>query len=185
MDMIRIGDKLVSVSKIDQTVRAVLGDRARGMSQGDVALKHHIDRAFVSHLEGLGAVRKGRSIAVVGFPVGNKAALESMLEHLGVDRILLMTDDERRRFAEERAGVALANEIMTLAESMRQYDVVVLLASESRLHLLQALLDSSKEVIPLALGKGPLDHDVVVDLEWVKSVVEACKHPSIENESAR
>ncbi len=184
MDLIRIGDKLVSLGKIDQTIRDLLDDRAQGMSQGEVAVKHHIDRAFLSHLEGLGAIRKGRSIAVVGFPVANKIALEEMLQGLGVDRVLLMTDRERRRFAEERSGVALVNEIMRLAQSMRRYDVVVLLASESRLHLLRALVDSNKEVIPLTLGKGPFDHDVEVDLERVRVVVEACKHPNFDNEPA-
>lgn len=184
MELIRIGDKLVSIGKIEQAIRDILDDRANGCSQGEVAGTYHIDRAFISHLERLGEIRKGRSIAVVGMPVANKAELERMLTDLGVDYVFLMTEGERRRFAEERSGIELVNEIMRLAQRMRRYDAVVLLASESRLKLLSALLDSNKEVIPLTLGKGPLDHDVEVDIERVRTVVEACKQHILHNEPA-
>jgi hypothetical protein len=184
MELIRVGDKLISLSKIDQTVRQILDARANGHSQGDVAAQYRIDRAFVSHLESLGEVRKGRSIAVVGFPVANKPAIEARLAELGVDYMFLMTDQERRQFAETRSGVALVNELMQRANQVRQYDVVVLLASETRLKLLAALLDSNKEVIPLTLGKGPLNYDVEVDIEQLTTVVEACKNDILHHEPA-
>ena len=175
MDLIRIGDKLVSLSKIDRAVRVILDERASGRSQGDVALRHGLDRAFLSHLESLGEVRKGQSIAVVGFPIANKRELEKMLAEVGADFVLIMTEVERRQFAGSRSGAELINEIMRLAQRVRQFDVVVLLASDSRLKLLTALLDTTREVVPMALGKGPLDHDVAVDVDRLREVVGSWK----------
>ena len=173
MELIRIGDKIISLSKVDRAVRDILQARSEGHSQGEVAQQLGVDRAFVSHLEGLGEIRKGRSIAVVGFPVANKMALASLLAELGVERALLMTEAERQAFVRHRSGVELVNEIFRLAEEFRQYEVIILIGSEPRIRLLRAFVSANREVIGLALGQGPLDHDVAVDLTRVRTVIQA------------
>lgn len=183
MELVRVGDKVISLDKIDMAVRGLLALRAEGRSQGEAAARYQLDRAFVSHLESLGALRRGATIAVVGFPVANKALLESVLREVGVDYTLLMTDAERRQFAEERSGIELVNEIMRLAQTVQRYDVVILLASDERLKLLSALVDQGQEVIPWTLGQGPLDADVEVDVERMRMVVEACKQHILEKTS--
>ena len=54
MDLIRIGDKLIHVTKIDETVRRVLKMRSEGLSQQEVAAKLNLDRTFISRLETIG-----------------------------------------------------------------------------------------------------------------------------------
>ena len=46
-----------------------------------------VDRTLVCRLESLGEIRKGRRLAVVGFPVLNKEEVRQALEREGVDFI--------------------------------------------------------------------------------------------------
>ncbi len=171
MDLIRIGDKLISLSKITTMVEEIFSARSRGLSQSEVSTQFGLDRAFVSRLETLGEVRRGRSIAVIGFPVANKAEVEGVSQRLGVDFVWLMTDQERRAFAESRTGVELVNEIFRLARQVRQFDTVVLMASNARVRLLAALLDT-QAVVPVILGQTPLNQDVVVDKDMLESIIK-------------
>jgi hypothetical protein len=171
MDLIRIGDKLISLSKITTMVEEIFSARSRGLSQSEVSTQFGLDRAFVSRLETLGEVRRGRSIAVIGFPVANRAEVEAVAERLGVDFVWLMTDQERRAFAESRTGVELVNEIFRLARQVRQFDTVVLMASNARVRLLAALLDT-QAVVPVILGQTPLNQDVVVDKDMLESIIK-------------
>lgn len=171
MDLIRIGDKLISPQKIHTMVAEILGARAKGLSQADVSMQFGLDRTFVSRLETLGEVRRGRSIAVIGMPVANKEDVSALCRKLGVDFVWLMTDQERRHFAESRNGVELVNEIFRLAQKVRSYDAVVLMASNERVRLLTALLDVHA-VIPLILGETPLNRDVEVELNVLESIIK-------------
>ena len=67
MELVRIGDKVVSVPKIERAVREIIELRSKGISQQEVAEKFNTDRTFVSRLESIGEIRKGKRIAVVGF----------------------------------------------------------------------------------------------------------------------
>lgn len=171
MDLVRIGDKLISLQKIHNMVREIVEARSRGLSQAEISSQFGLDRTFVSRLETLGEIRRGRSVALVGFPVGNKEALEETAERLGVDFVWLKTDAERREFAQSRTGVELINEIFELARRVRSYDTVILMASNARVRLLTALLDIHA-VIPVILGETPLNQDVVVDLDVLESIIK-------------
>jgi transcriptional regulator len=72
VDLIRIGEKIISRRRIDQYVSRMLELRAKGLSQAEVAGRLGVDRTLVSRLESLGEVRKGKRIAVVGFPIQKK-----------------------------------------------------------------------------------------------------------------
>ena len=76
MELIRVGDKLVNLTKIDETVRRILQMRSEGMSQQDVAAKLQLDRAFISRLESMGSIRRGGRIGLMAFPVANKDELD-------------------------------------------------------------------------------------------------------------
>lgn len=171
MELIRIGEKLISLQKIHNMVEEILQARSRGMSQSDVSAGFGLDRAFVSRLETLGEVRRGRSIALIGFPVANPDAVQDLCRRHGVDYVWLMTDAERRQFAESRSGVELVNEIFRKAHEIRSYDTVVLMASNARVRLLAALLDGHA-VVPIILGETPLNRDVVVDLNMLESIIK-------------
>ena len=146
-DLFRIGEKLISTEKLHRIIEQILEQRSRGLSQQDVAGRFGVDRTFVSRLEGLGAVRKGSSLAVIGFPVKNKDEILALLTELGVDFSLIMTDDERWRFVQEKSGIELFNEIMSLVAKARTFDVVVV-------HRLQAA--DQVERRPARQGSGRL-----------------------------
>ena len=171
MDLVRVGDKLISLAKIHNMVQEIFEARSRGQSQTDVSLQLGLDRAFVSRLETLGEVRRGRSVAVVGFPVGNQDAVRDVCERMSVDFVWLMTDYERRAFAESRTGVELVNEIFQLARRIRSFDTVILMASNARVKLLTALLDA-RAVVPVILGETPLTRDITVDLDVLESIIK-------------
>lgn len=171
MDLIRIGDKLISLQKIHTMVAEIFEARSKGLSQAEVSTQFGLDRTFVSRLETLGEVRRGRSIAVIGMPVANQEALYALCHTLSVDFVWLMSDEERRNFAESRNGVELVNEIFRLAQKVRSYDTVVLMASNARVRLLTALL-GVHAVIPLILGETPLNRDVVVDVNVLESIIK-------------
>lgn len=171
MELIRVGEKLISLQKIHNMVEEILQARSRGMSQSDVSAQFSLDRAFVSRLETLGEVRRGRSIALIGFPVANKDAVYALCQHLGVDFVWLMSDAERRTYAESLTGVELINEVFRMAREVRMYDTVILMASNARVRLLAALLDVHA-VIPVILGETPLNRDVAVDLNMLESIIK-------------
>ena len=170
MDLIRIGDKVISLSRIANITEQILLARSQGLSQQDVAKKFSVDRSFVSRLESLGELRKGRSIAVIGFPIANAEAVTQLCQELGVERCWVMTNEQRWQYAQSRNGIELINEIMDLANTYRQFDCVILLASNARVRLMAALLDS-RAVVPLVLGETPLTTDVTVDIEALKRTI--------------
>ena len=173
MDLIRIGDKLISLSRIENIVQEMLDLRQQGVSKAEVAKKFSTDRTFLSRLEGLGEVRKGRTIALVGFPIKNTEELKQIAHQEGVDFSLLMTDRERWDFVYEKSGIELLNEVMSLIYKVRQYDVVIILGSDQRLRLFKALLD--KEVVSIDIGKSPITQDVYMDPENLRNVIKTIK----------
>jgi len=164
----RIGDKLISMEKLNRLMEQIITLRSQGISQQEVAERCGVDRSFVSRLESLGAVRKGASIAV-GFPIKNKEEIFSLLDELGVDFRLIMTNDERWRFVKEKSGLELLNEIMSLVAKVRTYDVVILIGSRQRIKWCAALLD--KEVLGINLGESPLNEDKYVDPEQLRKLI--------------
>jgi transcriptional regulator with XRE-family HTH domain len=173
MHLFRIGDKLVSRPKIDRAVDRILDLRYQGLSQQEVANKLRIDRTFVSRLERLGEVRKGKTLAIVGLPVGNKEEIEQVAREEGADYTLLMTDKERWDFVKGRDGLAVLNDLMRIINQVRQYDTVIIMASDMRLGLMRSLLD--KEVLTITLGQSPIIGDVRVDPEMLREMLRAIR----------
>ncbi len=173
MNFIRIGDKLISREKISDAINKVLELRYRGLSQQDVADRLHLDRSFISRLESLGEVRKGGTIALVGFPVLNKDEILSLANEEGVDFTFLMTEKERRDFIERPSGLELFNQVMEMVGRVRQYDIVIVLGSDKRVALIQALLD--REVISVEIGKSPIEEDKFVDPGHLRGLIHSLR----------
>lgn len=174
IELVRIGDKLISLGRIKQVLDEAFQWRSQGLSQSEVAQRMGLDRTLLSRLESLGEIRKGHAIAVIGFPVANKAEIERLCARLGVEFVWVMTDNERRDFAESLSGAALIDRILELAGRVRQFDAVVLMASNQRIRLMEALLDKST-VVPMTLGETPLDRDVSVDVDALEEVIIALR----------
>ena len=169
MEFVRIGDKLISKAKIAGMVDRILGLRSKGYSQQEVARQLGVDRSFISRIETMGEVRKGRTMAIVGFPVLNKEEIEGVAREEGVDFVFLLTERERREFVINRSGLELFNELMRLIYQARQYDALILLGSDRRLDLMKGLFDG--EVVCLEIGKSPILQDVYVEPQRIRSIV--------------
>jgi predicted transcriptional regulator len=165
----RVGDKIINPQKIHKAIDDVLEMRGRGLSQQDVANRIGIDRTVVSRLETLGEVRKGGRIALIGFPVKNCDELAAMARQEGVDYCLLLTEKERWDFVESKSGVGLFNTIMEIISTLRSYDIVIIIGSNMRIKLIEALLD--KEVIGVQIGESPLNEDKYVKPDSIRAII--------------
>ena len=140
MNFIRIGEKLISKSKIERTIDEILEYRVMGYTQEEVAQKLKLDRTFVSRLERIGEVRKGKKIAVIGFPVLNKEEILAVCREESIDFALIMSEEERWDFLQKKSGLELFNELMELIGQVRNHDTVILLTSDKRAKLVGELL---------------------------------------------
>lgn len=173
MDFVRIGDKVISIVKITNKSKEILKLRMQGLSQQEVADKLGVERTFISRLEGIGEVRKGQSIAAVGFPIKNKAEVEEVLKSYGVEYFILMSEEERTAFVNECSGVQLSNKIMELINKFRSYDTVIVMASDYRIQIARDLLDH--KVIEIDIGKSPIKEDVIVSIDNLTEILKSLK----------
>ncbi|MBT9176632.1 MAG: hypothetical protein DDT20_00952 [Firmicutes bacterium] len=173
MPYVRVGDKLVSRDKIMRTIDKILQRRSAGMSQQGVAYEMNIDRSFISRLETMGELRKGGKVALIGFPVANKAELADVAQEYGVDHIFLMSEEERWDWVRAKTGAELLNEIMGLVGTMRAFDTVIMIGSNMRIKLAEAVVD--KQIIAIILGETPLREDKYVDPEVLRNLLKGLK----------
>ncbi len=174
MDLVRIGSKLVSRSRIDRRIDEIIDLRIQGKSQQETADLLGIDRTFVSRVEALGEIRKGGRVALVGFPIKNARELESAARDEGVDFVLLFTDEERRAFAASVSGADLINEIMSLSVKLRSYDALLFLGSDLRLEMVESMIGRDV-VVGMPLGASPLTEDVEVDVTQIIDVIRTLR----------
>ncbi len=173
MDLVRVGEKVISKKKISGIVNKILELRVKGFSQQEVANQIGVDRTFVSRLETMGEIRKGNRIAVVGFPILNKEEIVEILQLEGVDFSLIMTEQERWEFVRRLNGAELVNNMMQLIGKARKYDAVVLIASDQRIKIIEALLDC--EVIGFSIGASPIEEDRYVDPARIREILASIK----------
>lgn len=167
--LLRIGEKIINQQKIHQTIDEILEMRKQGMSQQEVANHIGIDRTFVSRLETVGEIRKGGRVAIVGFPIKNCDELKDVARQEGADYCLLLTDQERWDFVQSKTGIELFNNIMEIISILRKYDVVIMIGSNMRIKLMQALLD--KEVIGVQIGESPISEDKYVNSGEIREII--------------
>jgi hypothetical protein len=173
MQLIRIGDKVINKDRIFQVISRMLEMRALGRSQQEVAEQLEIDRTLISRLETIGEVRKGKKIALAGFPVKNKAELVALGETEGIDFILLMSEEERMSYARSQNGADLLNSVMSLIARARECDAVIFIGSDQRLKMVEALVGSN--VIGIEIGSSPLHDDKYVDPDYVRELIRSLK----------
>lgn len=173
MDIIRIQDKIISRQKINDSITKILQLRALGYSQQEVADQMSVDRTFISRLEGIGELRKGKTMACIGFPIKNKAEIQAILEEEGVDFIMLMTEEERQTYVEQRSGKEMLNELMDLIGKMHSFETIIAIGSDNRIKLIQGLLDS--EVICVEIGTSPITEDKWVDPDEIRKILAVTK----------
>lgn len=175
MDFIRVGDKVLSLEKIYDSISEILLLRSKGLSQQDVASRLGIDRTFISRLEALGEVQRGGAIALIGFPVANPGELEAVAREEGVEFTLLFNDEERWRFVRERSGAELLNELLQIISRVRTFPKVILIGSDKRLEIMKGLLDRGTDVKTIVIGQSPMKGDVRIDPGYLRNIIRNMK----------
>lgn len=168
MRFFRIGDKVISREKIVEGITDILRDRESGATQAEAARSHGVERTFVSWLETLGEVRRGRRIGLVAFPVANADEVRALADARGVEFTLVMSQAERQRMSGGR-GDAIFNQVLETLATLKDFDVLVLLASDWRIGTIEKIL--GREVIAVNLGHSPLSEDVTVDLAELEDIL--------------
>ncbi len=72
-----------------------------------------------------------------------------------------------------KTGAELLNEIMGLVGTIRAFDTVIMLGSNMRIKLVEAVVD--KQIIAIILGETPLREDKYVDPEVLRSLLKGLK----------
>ena len=171
LEFLRIGDKIVSLDKINYAAEQALKLRSQGLSQQEVAKRLRLDRTFISRLETLGELRKGDRIALFGFPVANKEEIVALARQAGIDYIWLMDDEERWQLVGKNTGLEFLNEAMEILSHLRSYQMVILVSSKKWLRLAEALLDG--EIVFVDLGESPITKDCYLNPESFQQVLLA------------
>lgn len=169
MRLYRIGDKVVSREKLIDALDEILADREAGATQEEVARTYGVQRSFVSFLESIGEIRRGARVALVGFPVSNAAEVKRLADDKGIDFVLVFSQAERESI-ESQPGADVFNRLLETLATLRDHDVVIFMASDWRVELVERILGN--EVIGMPLGHTPLRADVAVDLEGLSTLLD-------------
>lgn len=171
MELLRVGDKIISKERLISLVNKILKLRSSGSTQQEVAETLGVERSFVSHLEGLGEIRKGRKVALVGFPIGNKDEIQLIAKEYGIEFVLLLNDKERVDLVKRDGGVEFFNQILEMLAELKQYDLVIFLGSDMRVSLIERILDH--EVVGIPIGTSPITEDKYVDPKEFSSMLDS------------
>jgi len=147
--------------------------RVKGYSQQEIAQEFNLDRSFISRLEKLGEVRKGKRIAVIGFPILNKEEIIEICKLESIDFTLILTEKERWDFLKSKSGLELFDELIQIIFKVREHEVVILLTSDKRAKLVRSLLEA--EIMEITLGKSPLSEDQYVVPEQLRHLIQVAK----------
>ncbi|MEW5921458.1 MAG: transcriptional regulator [Bacillota bacterium] len=169
-ELIRVGDKIISRGKIEDTIQQIFELRAAGFSQLEVAGRLGLDRTFISRLETLGEVRKGKRLAVVGFPLRNKEEIETIAKNKGVEFIWLMGEKERWDLVRGQSALDFFNLVIEKITVLQRFDLVIIIGSRKWLKIAEALLDS--QVLFLELGSSPITEDCTLDPQRFAGVLD-------------
>lgn len=167
MELIRIGDKVVSKDKLMIALDDMLDARARGATQEEAAARAGVPRSFVSNLETLGTLRSGDKVAFIAFPVDNASEAMDLAARYGIELALAFSQDDRERVSEGTAG-DMFNWILETMATLRSFDTIVVAASDYRIDVLDQIFDG--DIVGITLGESPITSDQTLDLSVLENV---------------
>lgn len=168
--IVRVGEKLISLDRVERLLTQVLKLRAQGLSQQEVAGLLSLDRSFISRLESAGEIRKGKRVAAVGFPIGNSLEISAICRELGLEFFMILNDQERWELVSGKQALDFFNQALEIVTQLRGFDTLVLLTSERWYNLAEALLDL--QIVYISLGPTPLQEDRQVDPDQFRLILE-------------
>jgi hypothetical protein len=145
---IKIGDKIISMDRASALIDRIFDMRSNGSTQEEVAKTLGVERSFISHLEGIGEVRKSKEIAFIGSGVKNEAVVEGVARSLNFEHIFVSGD-----------GRARIDQALTILTILKEIDFIIFLGPETEHKLLESILD--KKVIGISPEKEAVLNDVL------------------------
>jgi len=100
-------------------------------------------------------------VALVGFPVANADEVKELARSHSLDFVLVLSQDERESI-ESGDATRVFNQLLETIAALKEYDTLVLMASDWRIRTMERILGT--EVIGIPLGASPLRTAVAVDL---------------------
>lgn len=170
MRLFRIGDKVVSRNKLVDSIDGILEHRESGATQEEAARQAGVQRSFVSFLETLGEVRRGPRVALVAFPVQNCDEVRALADTYALDFVLVVSQAERESIESGDAS-RIFNQLLETLAALRDFDTVVLVASDWRVKTIERILGA--EIVGIELGASPLREDQHVDTAELARVLDA------------
>jgi len=174
MQFIRIGEKVISKEKLNREINKILELRTKGVTQEGVARNLGVERTFVSRLESLGEIRKGKKIALIGFPIKNKEELTLLAEELGIEYVLLLTQKERFEFIKKKTKSELFNEVMEIIVKLSDFDLIIFLGSDMRVPVVEKIF--SVQVIGIIIGQSPIKNSKYINPEKIKEIMKKIRN---------
>ncbi|MBA4370937.1 MAG: hypothetical protein C0418_05090, partial [Coriobacteriaceae bacterium] len=112
--------------------------------------------------------------ALVAFPVANAEEVRALAAGRALDFVLVYSQSERETL-EHGDATQVFNQSLEILAELRDYDVVVFMASDWRIRTVEKIL--GREVIGVVLGPSPLREDVHVDLGELAAILDAVTAP--------
>jgi transcriptional regulator with XRE-family HTH domain len=137
---IKIGDKIISMDRASTLIDKIFAMRSSGSTQEEVAKQLGVERSFISHLEGIGEVRKSKEIAFIGSGVADAGRVESMVSDLNFEHVFINAD-----------GTAHIEDALGVLAILKEIDFIVFLGPATERKLLETVLE--KKIVGITLDK--------------------------------
>ncbi|MFA5867927.1 MAG: hypothetical protein WC891_08240 [Actinomycetota bacterium] len=134
---IKIGDKIISMERASSLIDKIFDLRSSGSTQEEVAKMLGVERSFISHLEGIGEVRKSKEIALIGSSLADIEKVENTAAGLGIEHVFLNRD-----------GTARIEDALQVLALLKSIDFIIFLGPPKEHKLLEAVLDKKIIGIP-------------------------------------
>jgi transcriptional regulator with XRE-family HTH domain len=134
---IKIGDKIISMERASSLIDKIFDLRSSGQTQEEVAKMLGVERSFISHLEGIGEVRKSKEIALIGSGLADVKNVEDTASKLGIEHVFLNQD-----------GTARIEDALQVLALLRTIDFIIFLGPSKEHKLLETVLDKKIIGIP-------------------------------------
>ena len=121
----------------------------------------------------MGEIRKGKKIALVGFPIKNKEELTLLAEKLGIEYVLLLTQEERFEFIKKKGKNELFDEIMKIIVNLADFDLIIFIGSDARVPVVEKIF--SVQVVGMVIGHSPIKESKYVNPEKIIEIVKQVK----------
>lgn len=133
---VKIGDKVISLEQARALVERIFHLRSTGSTQREVASMLGVERSFISHLEGLGEVRR-RQIALIASAAPDPEKIDRVARELDIDLV---------HITEGPTGL---RDVLDLLAAAKELDFVVFLGPAEEAALIEQVIDTRTVSIPL------------------------------------